>query len=93
LNRQVAVIDRARTLVGESFSFSILNNGYTSVLLQKLVNILPNYNRDTIDFAIEILCNRWLALVSYLHGEGYYVLSVSPATDYHSSSMIVHDFS
>jgi transposase len=90
---QAAVIDPAGNLIGKSFSFDVSNDGYTTVLWQKLLHILPNCNPDTTVFAIETSCNLWITLAFYLHHEGYRVLLVSPLTTFHSRPMMSHDFS
>ncbi|HQT91113.1 MAG TPA: transposase [Candidatus Kryptobacter bacterium] len=90
---QAAVIDPAGDPVAKSFSFDVTSQGYTTVLWQKLLQIVPNCNPDTTDFAIETSCNLWNTLASYLHNEGYRVLLVSPLTTYHSRPIVNHDFS
>jgi hypothetical protein len=93
LKHQAAVIDAARNQLGKSFSFSVSFDGFTTTLWQKLLQIVPNCNPDTTDFAIETSCNLWITLAFYLHHEGYQVLLVSPLTTYHSRPIVSHDFS
>ena len=93
LKHQAAIIDSSGNEIGKSFSFDVSNDGYTTVLWQKLLHILPNCNPDTTDFAIETSCNLWITLAFYLHHEGYQVLLVSPLTTYHSRPIVNHDFS
>ena len=90
---QAAVIDPAGNQVGKSFSFDVTTQRYTTTLWQKLLQIVPNCNPHTTDFAIETSCNLWITLASYLHNEGYRILLVSPLTTYHSRPIINHDFS
>ena len=73
---QAAIIDPAGDRVGKSFSFDVTTQGYTTVLWQKLLQIVPNCNPQTTDFAIETSCNLWITLASYLHHEGYRILLV-----------------
>jgi len=88
---QAAVVDPAGNLIGKSFSFDVSNDGYTTVLWQKLLHILPNYNPDTTVFAIETSCNLSITLAFCLHHECYQVLLVSPLTTFHSRPMMSHD--
>ncbi len=90
---QAAIIDPAGDQVGKSFSFDVTSQGYTTVLWQKLLQIVPNCNPQTTDFAIETSCNLWITLASYLHHEGYSILLVSPLTTYHARPIVNHDFS
>ena len=90
---QAAVIDPTGDQVGKSFSFDVSTQGYTTTLWQKLLQIVPNCNPDTTDFAIETSCNLWITLASYLCHEGYRILLVSPLTTYHARPIVNHDFS
>ena len=90
---QAAVVDPAGNLIGKSFSFDVSNDGYATVLWQKLLHILPNSNPDTTVFAIETSCNLWITLAFCLHHEGYQVLLVSPLTTFHSRPIMSQDFS
>jgi hypothetical protein len=88
-----AVVEPAGNLIGKSFSFDVSNDGYATVLWQKLLHILPNSNPDTTVFAIETSCNLWITLAFCLHHEGYQVLLVSPLTTFHSRPIMSQDFS
>lgn len=90
---QAAVINPAGDQVGKSFSFDVSTQGYTTVLWQKLLQIVPNCNPDTTGFAIETSCNLWSTLASYLHRKGFKILLVSPLTTYHARPIVNHDFS